>query len=153
MSDLFTAAEKQQLKQPFRDLHDTFGRDIVIWKTAQQVVISTNPSHNFFFESAPTNTQVQEIPVSGTFKARILYGKEQKRAQFASLQSQRSEDQINAKIEEGMVRIKVDQSGKNFLDGANRVTFDGNIFLIDTSPRPHGIFEPDFYTFYLKRVN
>jgi hypothetical protein len=62
-------------------------------------------------------------------------------------------DQVLLKKEEGLVRIKVDATGAAFLFGTTRVEMDDDIFDMRTSKRPHGLFKPDFYTFFLKKVN
>lgn len=156
MTQLISDSDKATLQLVMKDLHDTFARDVVIWKTAKQTIISTNPEHNMFFESAPINDNVQNVPVSGTFKARILYGVKQSRKQFF-VREGHGEDQINAELEVGQVRIKLEADGANFIKDAVRVTLDGEIFNVDTSSRPHGLFTPNlpgfFYTFYLTKLN
>ena len=49
MSDLFTAAEKEEIAANLLHLHDTFGRDIVVYKEAKKVVISTDPNYNYLY--------------------------------------------------------------------------------------------------------
>ncbi len=150
--DRLSATIKANAEQLLNDVHDTFARDIVIYKQSQQVVINTNPKHNFLFSSAPNNTSVQNTVVSGTFKARILYGDKQLKTPITTTQAGRTEDQTNVKLSEGLVRIKVDVSGANFIKDATRIIIDDTIFAIDTDSRPHGLFDPKYYTFYLKRL-
>lgn len=152
MASFLSDSEKDSLGLPFFDLHDTFARPITIWKTAQQIVIVSNPSYNFLFPSRQSE-EIQEVPVSGVFMARIKYGDKQTKSQFESLDSNKISDQINVELEDGMVRIKLDETGAAFIEGAQRVTLDGQIFMVETSPRPHGLFDPKFKTFYLKKSN
>lgn len=132
-----------------QDVHDTFARDIIVWKKAKEIVISTNPKHNFMFQSSPNNTKVEHIPVSGLFKARVLYGDSQKKNPISS-PGREGEDQIGLTMPQGTVRLKIDNSGYNFVKDATRITLDGSVFEIDSDPRPHGLFEPKFTTIYLK---
>jgi hypothetical protein len=62
-------------------------------------------------------------------------------------------DQVNLRKEEGQVRIKLDPTGASYLFDAKRVTFDGEVFTIGTSKRPHGLFTPHFYDFWLQKEN
>jgi len=145
-----TSGQKDSLGNLFFDLHATFARPIAIFKTAKETVISTNPAHNFLFEGAPTNDIVQDVQQSGVFQARILYGKKQEDLlPFAAMR----QAQPAIQIEEGEARIKLDATGAAFMADVERVTFDGNIFRVVTAPRPHGLFDPKFRDFYLKRLN
>ena len=145
--------EQDVLAANFYDLHETFGRPIYIFRQRDEVVISENPDHNFIWSEAPSNTETSYTVVSGLFKARILYGKEQKEQNFASPKAGNTDDQNSSRLEMGEVRIKLDPTGAEFLTNAQRVSFDGEIFQIYTSERPHGLFAPKFYTFFLKKLN
>lgn len=123
-----------------------------MYKNGQQVTISTNVEHDFIWEAAPKNDQFQVIPVSGVFKARILYGKVQGRTQFNSSTQGKGTDQVSAQLDVGDVRLKLDPTGAAFIQDATNVTLDGGIFSVETSPRPHGLFQPQFYDFILRRL-
>lgn len=149
----FTAAQKTLFSAPFYNLHETFARDIVIYQTAQETVISTNPDNNYLFDNAPFNSETQSFIQSGIVKARILYGKKEPLNPFNTVQSRNSAEQNMIRLEEGEARIKLDPTGAAMLRGCERVTFDGTVFNVITSPRPHGLFTPQFETFYLKKLN
>jgi hypothetical protein len=155
MSDVPFISPTQQdyLGNEFFRLHATFARDIVIYKTPQQTVILSNPANSYIFDQAPFNDQVNTVPVSGVFKARILYGKKQEEGLFSSPKNDEASDQVNLLKEEGQVRIQVDMTGAAYLFDAKRVTFDGEIFDITASKRPHGLFAPKFCAFYLTKLN
>jgi hypothetical protein len=78
---------------------------------------------------------------------------EQKEQSFVSAKVGGGEDQIPARLELGMVRIKLDPAGASFISDAKRVQFDNDTFQIMTSKRPHGLFDPKWYTFFLKKLN
>jgi hypothetical protein len=153
MSSLFTDSEKYNLSSIFNDIHDTFSRPIYIYKKAKQVVISNEPTHNFLWDSAPSNSTTSVELVSGVFNARILYGKEQKMDQFDSATNNNAVAQNTSSLEMGMVRIKLDPTGSAFIGDAQRVMFDNEIFEVTSSVRPHGLFTPQFYTYFLKKLN
>jgi len=153
MSSFILPSQQGALEAAFSQLHDTFGRDIVMFKSAQQITISTNVENNFIWESAPTNDVVQSIPVSGVFKARIKYANKQDRQKVAGSVAGKGGDQLNVEMEFGDVRLKLDATGAAFMKDATRVMLDGDIFNIESPKRPHGLFNPQFYDFTLKRLN
>jgi hypothetical protein len=144
-----TFALKDSLNNEFNNLHATFGRPVAIFKTAKEIVVSTSNNHNFLFQGSPNNDIVQETVQSGVFLARVLYGKKQTRPNVGGAATQ----QPMIELEEGEVRLKLDPTGAAFLNGAERATVDGNILKVMTSPRPHGLFDPNFYTFYFKKLD
>jgi hypothetical protein len=153
MADSYlTSSQKLPLNDEFYRLHATFGRPIRIFKTAQQVVVATNPDNNIFFPDAPFGDQVQNVIVSGTYLARIQYAPKQDLSFLASNVAG-THVQETLKASDGIVRLKLDYSGAAYLKDAERVIMDDSTFEVFTDPRPHGLFIPNFKTFYLKRVN
>jgi len=150
-SSFLSSSQKTSLGDQFFNLHDTFARPITMFKTARQVVINTTPENNIFFPDAPTNDEVTETIVSGCFNARIKYNPKQDLSFLGAGHS--SDDQITLKASDGIVRIKLDMTGAAYLEDATRVRMDNNIYEVFTDPRPHGLFKPDFKTFFLKLVN
>lgn len=148
-----TQAQKTSYNNEFNNLHATFGRPISIYQKAQEVVVVSNPANNFFFNGAPTNDIEDSIVQSGVFLARIKYGSRENLTPFNTNQQNNASDQINIRLQEGEVRIKLDPTGAAFIAGADRIVFDGTIFENVTSKRPHGLFDPNFETFYLKKLN
>lgn len=140
-------SDKDSYNNEFNNLQATFGRPIAIFRTATEIVVSTNNDHNFLFQGAPNNDQVIETVQSGVFIACVYYGKKQVRPPFRGVSTQQPE----IAIEEGEVRIRLDPTGAAYLAGADRVTVDGNILKCTTSPRPEGLFNPNFYTFFFKK--
>ena len=99
---------------------------------------------------------VENVAVSGTFNARILYSKKEDYAMFEPFGIRKlGGDQVPIQREAGDVRIKLDPTGASYLFDAKRVTFDNEVFTIRTSKRPHGLFAnpPRFYDFYLQKEN
>lgn len=149
-NSLIPLPQQGPLNSVFNDIHATFGRPVAIFRTAKETVISTNNSHNFLFQDAPTNSTVQEIVQSGVFLARILYGRRQDMKPVGGVSTQ----QPMIELAEGEVRLKLDPTGAAFLAGAQRATVDGNILKVTTDPRPHGLIGlPNFTTFYFRRLD
>lgn len=148
--DLLSDDEKNELQGALEDIHDTWKRSVAFYKKPTEVIISTDVEHNFLLEDAPDNTQVQLVEQSGIFDARILYDKRQIIRPFAGFNQ---ENEVKLAIYEGEVRLKVDESGHAFLQDTERVVLDGFIFKIQSAERPHGLFNTQYYTYYLMRVN
>lgn len=153
MSSLLTDVEKAAAEAAIRDVADTFARPLVIIRQANEVVISNNPNHTSIFDRTPFNSTTQVTPVTGVFMGRIGYEHEQPLGFMLGIKERQGGDQVNVTQNQGIVRVKLDPSGASFINGAQRVQFDGNTFTIDSAPRPHGLFTPQYYTFNLKRTN
>lgn len=149
-----TPSQQLSLSNEFFRVHATYARDIVIFQTATQVVVFSNPENNTLFDSAPFNSTTNIIINSGICKARILYGKKQMEIPFNSTQRDNSSSQNMIKLEDGEVRLKVDATGAMLIGSCERITFDGSIFDVQTNPRPHSLFgAPNFFDFFLKKTN
>ncbi len=147
-SSLIPAADKLSLNNVFNDVHSTFGRPITIYQSAQEVVLVTNPDNNFLYQQAPMNSLTSTVIQSGVYLARVLHGKRENLVPFAG--GGLAQNQI--RLAEGEVRIKLDPTGASYLAGAERFQLDDTMFNIDTTPRPHGLFDPNFKTYYGKKV-
>ena len=74
MAEFLSPSERASIAANLLDLHDTFGREIVVYKEAQKVVISTDPGFNKLYGNAGKNTpSVENVPVRKVFKARVRY--------------------------------------------------------------------------------
>ena len=142
-----TPGVKDSLNNEFNNIHATFGRPITIYQTAQETVLVTNDANNVLFQGAPDNSLTSTVIQSGVYLARILWGKKLALEPFSA--GPDSQNQI--RLSEGEARIKLDPTGAAFLASAERVQFDGSILYVKTDPRPHGLFDPNFKTFYLTK--
>jgi len=153
MESYISDARKDFLGNQFYNLHATFARPITIYKTAQETVLVENPDNNYLYAAAPFNTTTTKVVQSGVFGVRILYGKRETISPFASSNgTQGGASQNIIRLSEGEVRFKLDPTGAAFIQGCERVTCDGTIFNLITDKRPHGLFNPKFETYYLKKV-
>lgn len=147
-TSLLSTTLKNTLNNVFNDIHATFGRPITIYQSAQEVVLVSNPDNNFLYQQAPMNSLTSTVVQSGVYLARILYGKRQPTNQFSSPGNMQNQIELS----EGQVRIKMDPTGSAFLTKAGRIQFDGVTYKLDSDPRYHGLFDPNFQTTYLKKV-
>ena len=147
MASLLTSAQKAALQKSFDAVHDTFARDIYIFKEAKNVTISTTPNYNpIYGENTKLEKTVTRQVQSGVFQARILYNTDSNEPYVTAPQI---DSQLKIKVPDGSVRIKVNKEGYEYIKKAKRVDFDGRRFSIESDVRPHGLFEPNYYTFFL----
>ena len=147
---LIDDVNKADMRSVMKKVHDTFAREIKFIKDAKRIILSTDPNYNYLYRSVrgSVSTVKREI-TEKTFKARILYVGRQEEGLFDS----EANAQIKVEKNVGEVRIKVDAEGHSYLKDAKRVELDGRTFTVSTDERPHGLFSPQFYTFYLKPIN
>jgi hypothetical protein len=143
--NFFNKNQKAAYSKPFYDLHDTFSRNIVVFKHPQATLISSTEDYNFLY-SQQTTTEIQYVPVSGVFPARIKW-------ESAS----RVEDykDIRPTILGNYCRIKVKADAMNFISGARgqRIEVDGRPVNWIGSSEIHGLFTPDFYHIFLREAD
>lgn len=94
-----------------------------------------------------SDVDVSREPQYKTIKARIDYGSPMNEDALAA---NPIDNKLKVMIPEGVVRIKLDKDGYDYIIGAKRIDLDGKRFFIDSAVRPHGLFDPKFYTFFLK---
>ena len=147
---LIDDANKEDMRRVMQSIHNTFARDIKFIKDAKRVILSTDPNYNYLYKSVrgSVSTIKREI-TEKVFKARILYVGRQEEGLFDS----EANAQIKVEKNVGSVRLKVDAVGYSYLKETKRVELDGRLFTISSDKRPHGLFSPQYYTFYLKPIN
>ena len=147
MASLLTTAQNAALQSAFNDLHDTFAREIYIYKEAKRVVLATTPTFNPIYQQNLTQQEVVERQIqSGMFSARISYDTDRAESYVTSPEI---DSQLKLRMPDGYVRIKLEKTGYEYIKEAKRVEFDGRKFSIQSDVRPHGLFQPTHYTFFL----
>jgi|TARA_B100001094_G_C18122729_1_gene767772 hypothetical protein len=147
-SSLISSSEKTALEAVMDDVHETFAREITVYKDASQVVIITDPNFNPLYDTGGGTTEsIINTPISRTFKVRIQYQDDIKKEYWDE-----SNIQAQFKIEEvkGSVRIKFYASDYAWIKDAKRFDVDGKRFVLYSSFKPHGLFNNKFYTIILQ---
>ena len=133
------------------DLHDTFSREITVYKNAKRVAIASSPSFNAIYgNSGATNTSEYQT-VSATFSARIYYLKMDE--EFFQNSSAGTDSQNKIIMPNGSVKIVVDPTGYLFIREARKVEFDGITFSIRSDGNPIGLFGNQYYEFLLTPID
>lgn len=133
------------VKSKFDILHETFARDIIVFKAKKQnIVISTNSNYNSIYNKTNQGagkTAEQEVIVSQSFKARIYYIKSEK--------EEVTPNQTKIFLPNGSVKIIVDKTAYEYIREAKDLTFDNNKFNLVGYANPYGFVGNQFYVFYL----
>ena len=146
-TSLLSASEKSQLNAAFDDIHETFAREITVYKEASQIVIITDPNFNPLYNTAGQTTSYVNTPIYRTFKARIFYNDDFTKDYW---ENSNVNGQIKMQTVTGSVRIKMRAEDYDFIKDGIRFDIDGKRFVLISSLRPHGLIGVQYYTIYLK---
>ena len=150
MGSLIDNTAKAAMEAALDDIHDTFARDLVCIKEATKVILSTDPNYNYLYKNVQGSvTSVKNVINKKIIKARILYVGRQQEDLFDAQASA----QLKVEKVAGEVRIEVKEDDYLYLKGTKRTEFDGRVFTMTSDERPHGLFSPKYYTFYLKPID
>lgn len=147
MASLLTDVEKATLKSAMADQHDTFAREITYYKDAKQTVSAPSNSFNSIYGRNGATTSISYTPQSFTVNARVLYSHQFDQDVF---HDNESDSELKIRIDDGSVRIKIKASDFANVKEAKRFEFDNRKFYIDSDFRGHGLFDVQYYTFYVK---
>jgi hypothetical protein len=148
MSSLINVFRQLKVNKAFENLHDTFSREITVYKNAKQVSIASSPQYNSIYGNSGSTNSVRYEEVVGTFLARIYYLKSEE-----DIFADNSQAQNKIIIPNGSVKIVVDPVGYNFIKEARKVQFDGNTFSIKSDGNPMGLFANQYFEFYLTPID
>jgi len=139
--------QKIAYSKVFYDLHDTFSRDIVIYKRPNTILISSKPEYNFLYSQQQDGLEVQNDMVSGVFPARIKWE--------SAANKTNDIKEIKPEILGNYCRLKVKANVLEFLGdaGGQRIEVDGRPVVWVGSSQIHGLFYQDFYNMYLMEVD
>ena len=153
MSSLLSDSEKAELVADFQGVVDTFTRPLIVYQEATHTVIISDPNYNPLEAYNQNNTDITNTPNFSTISGRVMYDKDQEWSFVKPYAGQGANDgQIKVKdANKRAVRIKVDPSGYALLNTAKKIELDGNLFDLESVARPHGLFVPNYYTFYFVR--
>jgi hypothetical protein len=140
MPSLVSNEEKLLLASEFNDLHDTFSRSVIAWKTPERIVVSSDPNYNFLYNEQES-IEVTYVPISGTFDCRIQWQDPSKMGGWP---------EIREEVRGNICRIKAKKDFVDFISDAERIEIDGRPVQALGTNRPHGLFNIDFYTLFFK---
>lgn len=143
MPSFLSEAEKAELSEQFFNLHDTFARNVFIFKESKKINIFTNED----YISAYRNTNQGENftfsyeTVSGVFSMRIKWLEPNEEKNMP----------IEIDFPNQVCRLKMKKDAFDFLSGHQSLFVDNIPCELVAGYKPHGLFNIDFYTVYAKR--
>jgi|GEM_PF-6586611 len=146
-TNLISASERTALNAVIDDVHETFASEITVFKEASQVVIITDPNFNPLYNTANQTTSYINTPVYRTFKARIHYNDDINKKYWSETNLA---SQIKLEAVVGTVRIKIKSEDYDYIKDGRRFDIDGKRYVLNSTFRPHGLFDNKYYTLYLK---
>jgi hypothetical protein len=149
MSNLISDLEKAIFSSAIDDLHDTLSRPITVWlkSLTENTVLDSN--FDAFYDKPSLNTSYTWV--SGVFPARVKYLDKQD-LDFSISFAARQQNQIELKQVFRVARIKVKKDAADYIDKCEKITLDGADFYVITSSNDHGLFSPNYFTYYLKSI-
>lgn len=148
-TSLISDSQKTAIKSIIDDIHETFARNITVYKDGAKILIAASQEYNGIY--GRTDSGESSISINSeahTVKARIKYID----AKEVALAGEKINSQLDIEVIDGSVRITVDASGFNILKEAKRCEFEGGKYKIVTKGNPTGIFGPQYYHFYLEPI-
>ena len=152
MGDLISASDKADLEAAIDDVHDTFARQITIYKNKKEIFVATNPvfesSYNALYQKLknPATTATKNVVTKLKVKARV---------QYRTLQDESNEGGIGAQVNvqwgSGELRIKLAKPGYEAFKFATKIEIDGIVWRVVTDASRAGLFTPQYYVLYLER--
>ena len=151
MPSLINQKLMDRVSSKLADLHDTFSREITVYKNAKRVAIASSPSFNAIYGNSGATNTIEYQTVSQTFLARVYYLKMDE--ELLSGPSSGADSQNKIIAPNGSVKIVVDPQGYSFIKEARKVEFDGITFSIRSDGNPIGLFGNQYYEFLLTPVD
>jgi len=154
MPSLISDAEKLVYESVRDDIFDTFARQIFLNLTPDKIIISTTGN---YFESY-NNPDYQDdtnlvtyTPKTTGIMACVSYDKTLEK--YFSNKNGTEDESLRLIYDAGMVRVKIKSGDYPLFKNTINYKFDGYNFSLQRMERPHGLFDPKYYTLYLSKDN
>lgn len=143
MPSLISDIEKAEMSAAFNDIHDTFKRPVLIYKTPERVDIITNDNFISAYRNNEQNNGLSyEYTIeSGVYDMRIQWLKP---SEMVGLP-------LNIQPNEQICRLKISKDVFDMIKDMQSIYIDDIHCEIPPFYRPHGLFNVDYYTIYAKR--
>ena len=139
MANLLSSAEVVEIREIFNDIHETFSRQLIVYKEPLKSLNSPTSSINFVYGFGDSQGQDKYTysEVTGVYPCTVRYG-----PQNLALNSE-----LNSYIADGEVVIKVQENCKNFIESGKteKLMLDNRTFILEgeasnTTFLPSGIY-------------
>ena len=144
MSDLLSSGEKSAFDSVFDDIHDTFAREIIIYKKSKKVFIATNGTYNALYSRIKNEKSSDKTVEALSLKARIAYS-------GSSGKETQENEILGFDVPADHVRIKINAAGYKIIKEASDLEVDGELFEVVSDASKSGMFTIKYYNVLLKR--
>jgi len=147
-----TSEQEATVNNAMLQLHNEFATRNTFYavKEGTKTIVSESPNHNAFYGAAPTNSTTTTTKESGMFFARLRFPKDSEN--FNRLNFAGNNQDLGVETASKFTRIITDITGHNLLKDAKDIYWDGDVFSVASTPEKHGLFQKNFYTYYLEGV-
>jgi hypothetical protein len=146
MSDLIPSSDKQAYESVFDDIHDTFSREITIFKKSKKIFVATNNTYNALYSRVKNEKGTEKTVEAVKVKARIAYS-----GNFEYGRANSENEILGLDVPADFIRIKLNKDGYDLIKQASDIEVDGELFEITSDAAKAGIFTPQYYNILLKR--
>lgn len=146
MADLIPGSDKTAFDAVFNDIHDTFAREITIFKKEKKIFVATNSTYNALYSRLKNEKGSEKTVEAIKVKARIAYA-----GNFEFLRANAENEIMGLDIPADHVRIKIDATGYSLIKQATDIEIDGELFNITSDAAKSGMFSVNYFNLLLKR--
>ena len=149
MANLLTPEQKELFTGLFTSHFETFSsginRTITVYKEPLQTITMPAPTL-FGYENTSQEQDITYTELKQTFYAIITYKEQQKEKHLLD---------INTEIPDGLIRIKVDQDARNYINNGKTlfIEADGKKYNLDTRQRVQNYLGKEYYIYFLKETD
>lgn len=144
MPSFLSEAEKLEMSSQFDNLHETFGRNVIIYRDPERIDIITTDDYISAYRDyrQGDNFNYDTVPVTGQFIMRVKWLDSKDADMIPGLEN---------RLPGQVCRLKMKKEAYDFLNGSQSFYVDNIACEILGVPRFHGLFGINFYTVYVKR--
>lgn len=146
MGDLISSSDKDAFDNVFDSIHDTFAREITIFKKKKKVFIAVDSTYNALYSRIKDERGSEKTVEAITVKARVAYA-----GNFEFLRANNENEILGLDIPADHIRIKIGEEGYNLIKQATDLEIDGELFNVTSDASKSGMFKVKYYNLLLKR--
>ncbi len=147
MPSLISTTERANLTGIFNDIFDTFQRPITVYKEPIKVAQTIDSTEFVYgFGDEQVSQAYTYVERTGVYAATIRY------PHSIDTNSFTNNKDVNIKIPEGWVSIKVKEDCRNYInDGkTDKIIVDAKTYYLDSDERKQAFLDSEFWVFVLK---
>jgi len=145
MASLLNDDQKAVFTTALDTLFDTFKQDIIIYKEAKIQITNINQPRLFGYNEEVDISNINYVPITGTFSAMVNFNKKQKL---------RDVREVNSFVEQGEASIKVKSDARDFIENDGKtinISISDTMFKIVSSESLRRFISPNYFIYYLER--